>query len=339
MSNQKLKNIVEGFLFASDKALNVDHIIKMFPESERPEKEEIVEVIQAIEIDFESHGIELKKVSTGYRFQVRAEYSQWVSRLWEEKPQKYTRALLETLALIVYRQPITRGEIEEIRGVSVSSNIIKTLQEREWIKVVGHRDVPGRPALLASTKEFLDYFNLESLEDLPPLSEIKDLDAIATELDPEQNAALIEAIREMQEDQKNPEEKVVSEPSEIGDENQEANQIAPNVESPETITAELDVVIEKEKKLEVEEEIIEAALHEQTAHLNEEENSIQVDSENQLDEQVGEGFNATTLEEQIHPMKDNENSSQDEIENIAEEQVEESDKTANSYEDGKIGEA
>ncbi len=198
MNIEKLKNVVEGFLFASDKPLTVDKIVKLFPEGEQPDKDSIAECIDTLVKDFEDHGIELKQVKSGYRFQVRQENATWVAKLWDEKPAKYTRAMLETLALIVYRQPITRGEIEEIRGVAVSSNIIRTMMDRDWIKVIGHRDVPGRPALYASTKVFLDYFNLTSLEELPPLSEIKDLDAIATELDPEQNSALISAIRDMQ---------------------------------------------------------------------------------------------------------------------------------------------
>ncbi len=204
MGTNNLKNIIEGFIFASDKALSIEQLVKLFPEGEQPERDDVQQAVDTLLMDFADHGIELKKISSGYRFQVREECTQWVSRLWDERPQRYTRALLETLALIVYRQPITRGEIEEIRGVSVSTNIIRTLQEREWIKIVGHRDVPGRPTLFASTKQFLDYFNLESLEDLPPLSEIKDLDAIATELDPEQNAALLSAIRDMQETQNTP---------------------------------------------------------------------------------------------------------------------------------------
>ncbi len=198
MSDTQLKAIIEGFVFASDKALSVDRLIKYFPEGEEPEPQAVLDVLAELQIDYEDRGVELRKVSTGYRFQVKQTITPWVSRLWDEKPARYTRALLETLALIVYRQPITRGEIEEIRGVAVSSNIIKTLQEREWVRIVGHRDVPGRPALYASTKMFLDYFNLESLEQLPPLSEIKDLDKIASELDPEKNAELIEAINEMQ---------------------------------------------------------------------------------------------------------------------------------------------
>jgi len=332
MSNPKLKNIVEGFLFASDKALNADHIVKMFPEGERPEKTEIEAALQTIESEFEDHGIELKKVSSGYRFQVREEYTQWVSRLWEEKPQKYTRALLETLALIVYRQPITRGEIEEIRGVSVSSNIVRTLQEREWVKIVGHRDVPGRPALLASTKQFLDYFNLESLEDLPPLSEIKDLDAIATELDPEQNAALISAIREMQEDQKKT--------GEEGAEAAETSEDSHEVESPEKIAAELDVVLEDEKKIEVAEEIIEAALHEQTDHLLDEESELkEVANENQVDDDISGVIAETDLNEQTEQTADEKPSSQEEaIENQIETDSLESDEDSGRFKDSKIGE-
>ena len=199
MNSIQLKNIIEGFIFASDKALSPDQLIKLFPETEQPDKEEVDQALQEIMADYQHRGIELKKISSGYRFQVREEFSPWVSRLWEEKPAKYSRALLETLAIIVYRQPITRGEIEEIRGVAVSTHIIKTLQEREWIRVVGQRDVPGKPSLFGTTKQFLDYFNLQSLEQLPPLSEIKDLDEIVEELDPEQNAALLEAIREIQE--------------------------------------------------------------------------------------------------------------------------------------------
>jgi len=202
MNSIHLKNIIEGFIFSSDKALSFDQILKLFPDTEQPEKEDVTQALQELEADYQYRGIELKKVSSGYRFQVKEEFAPWVSRLWDEKPAKYTRALLETLAIIVYRQPITRGEIEEIRGVAVSSHIIKTLLEREWIRVIGQRDVPGRPSLFGSTKQFLDYFNLESLEDLPPLSEIRDLEEIAEGLDPEQNAALIEAIKEIQEKSK-----------------------------------------------------------------------------------------------------------------------------------------
>ena len=144
---------------------------------------EIGKALAELGDDYAERGLELKEVANGFRIQVREETNPWVARLWEERPQRYSRALLETLALIAYRQPITRGDIEEVRGVSVRTNIIRTLQEREWIRVVGHRDVPGKPALFGTTKVFLDYFNLQNLDDLPSLAEIKDMDSIEPELD------------------------------------------------------------------------------------------------------------------------------------------------------------
>ncbi len=184
MEIKELQKIIEGALLAADRPLNVDDLLGLFGgEDSRPSREEVKAALEDIDTDCQGRGFELKQVASGFRFQVRQELSPWISRLWEEKPQKYSRALLETLAIIAYRQPVTRGEIEEIRGVSVSSNIVKTLLEREWIRVVGHRDVPGRPAILATTKKFLDYFNLRRLDDLPPLSEIRDLVEIAPELD------------------------------------------------------------------------------------------------------------------------------------------------------------
>lgn len=158
-----------------------------------PSKEAINDALEAIQQSCEDRGFELKKVSSGWRFQVRADMAQWVNKLWEEKPQRYSRALLETLSIIAYRQPITRGDIEEIRGVAVSSHIIKTLSEREWVKVVGHRDVPGRPSLFATTKQFLDYFNLESLEELPSLRELADVESLSPELDLQATAASAES--------------------------------------------------------------------------------------------------------------------------------------------------
>lgn len=177
-----LVQIIEGAVLAADKPLSIDHIIQLFPDQE-PSRAQVREAIAEIQSQCEGRGFEFKEVASGYRFQVRAEYGDWIGRLWEEKPPRYTRALLETLALIAYKQPITRGDIEEIRGVSVSTNIIRTLLEREWIRVVGHRDVPGRPSIYATTKTFLDYFNLNSLDELPTLSEIKDLDKVNAELD------------------------------------------------------------------------------------------------------------------------------------------------------------
>ncbi len=178
-----LKHIVEGALLAAGRPLNIDEILSLFLEGNRPDKKAVEEVISEIEADCEGKGFELKKVASGWRFQVRQSLSPWISRLWEEKPQRYSRALLETLSLVAYRQPITRGDIEEIRGVAVSTTIIRTLLEREWVRVVGHKDVPGRPALYATTRNFLDYFSMKSLEDLPTLTEIRDLDELSRKLD------------------------------------------------------------------------------------------------------------------------------------------------------------
>jgi segregation and condensation protein B len=181
--DNKVKMIVEGCLLAAGRPLTLDNIIAVFERSEQPDRNELKQVMQAISEDCNDRGFELKQVASGYRFQVKQDLSEWVAKLWEERPPRYTRALLETLALVAYRQPITRGDIEEIRGVAVSANIIRTLLDREWIRVVGHRDVPGRPAMFATTKQFLDYFNLESLQELPPLSEIKELSQSEQELD------------------------------------------------------------------------------------------------------------------------------------------------------------
>ena len=181
--DNKVKMIVEGLLLAAGRPLTLDSISQVFSVRERPDRKELKVVMQAIADGCDDRGFELKEVASGYRFQVKQELSEWVAKLWAEKPPRYTRALLETLSLVVYRQPITRVDIEEVRGVSVSPNIIRTLIDREWIRVVGHRDVPGRPAMFATTKQFLDYFNLKSLQDLPPLSEIKALVGTETEFD------------------------------------------------------------------------------------------------------------------------------------------------------------
>jgi segregation and condensation protein B len=168
MEINKLKNILEAVMLGADRVLTVIHMEGLFElDEERPTRDEIRQALHEMADDYESRGYELKQVASGFRLQVRQEYATWVSRLWEERPARYTRALLETMALIAYRQPITRGEIEEVRGVSVSSNIVKTLLERDWIKVLGHKDVPGKPTLYGTTKEFLDYFNLKSLDQLP----------------------------------------------------------------------------------------------------------------------------------------------------------------------------
>ncbi|MFT7287189.1 MAG: segregation and condensation protein B [Halieaceae bacterium] len=177
-----LVQIVEAALLAADKPLSVAHLGALFEDHERPGKDDIAAALAAASERCEDRGYELVEIASGFRFQVRGQLSPWVSRLWQERPQKYSRALLETLALIAYRQPITRGEIEEIRGVAVSTNIIRTLHEREWVRVVGHRDVPGRPAMYATTRQFLDYFNLKSLDQLPALAELRDLETLNAEL-------------------------------------------------------------------------------------------------------------------------------------------------------------
>ncbi|WP_461516148.1 SMC-Scp complex subunit ScpB [Porticoccus sp.] len=182
MDNDQLKRIIEGALLAAGRSLDIGQLQGLFDLDQMPPKEQLLAVLDDIRNDCAGRGYELKHTGSGYRFQVRQELAPWVNRLWEEKPKKYSRALLETLALIAYRQPLTRGDIEEIRGVSVSSEIIKTLLEREWVRVVGHRDVPGRPALYATTKEFLDYFSLKSLEELPALNDIRDIDSLDSEL-------------------------------------------------------------------------------------------------------------------------------------------------------------
>jgi len=178
-----LKSILEAVLLASGEPLNLAALAVVFTDEERPSDTEICKALEELGEDFAERGVELKEVASGFRIQAREEVNTWVSRLWEERPQRYSRALLETLALIAYRQPITRGDIEEVRGVSVRSTIIRTLQEREWIRVVGHRDIPGKPALFGTTRAFLDYFNLSSLDDLPSLAEIKDMDSIEPELE------------------------------------------------------------------------------------------------------------------------------------------------------------
>ncbi len=191
-NNQKLQQIIEGAILAAGEALSVDRLLSLFEESERPEKEVVVGALKSIQEQHEGRGFGLIEVASGWRFQVQPNLAQWVNRLWEEKPQKYSRALLETLALIAYRQPLTRSDIEEVRGVAVSSHIIKTLAEREWIKVVGHRDVPGRPSLYATTRQFLDYFGLKSLDELPTLGELKDIDGLNARLELEDDELRLE---------------------------------------------------------------------------------------------------------------------------------------------------
>jgi len=178
-----LRKIIEGAILAAGQPMTITRLLELFDEEVAPGKDDIAAALVDIQAASAERGFELKEVASGWRFQVRDNLAPWVNRLWEEKPQKYSRALLETLALVAYRQPITRGDIEEIRGVAVSSHIMKTLLERDWVKVVGHRDVPGRPSLFATTRQFLDYFNLKSLDELPSLSELRDLDELNPVLD------------------------------------------------------------------------------------------------------------------------------------------------------------
>lgn len=190
MSRERIKNIIEAALLVSERPLDIARLAALFESgpSFRPERDEIRAALLALRADYAGRGVELAEVASGFRFQARAEYAGWLQRLFEERPPRYSRALLETLAIIAYRQPVTRAEIEEIRGVGVSGGIVKTLQERGWIKAVGQRDVPGKPALLATTRAFLDYFNLKRLSDLPALADIRDFDSI--------NPDLFEALKE-----------------------------------------------------------------------------------------------------------------------------------------------
>ena len=183
MDTEPLKNIIEAILLAAGRPLTLDQLLAMFEENERPERGDVREAIKLLQEDYEPRGVALVQVGGGFRIQIRETMQPWVSRLWEEKPARYSRALLETLSLIAYRQPITRGEIENVRGVTVSTSIMKTLLERDWVHVVGHRDVPGHPAMYGTTKQFLDYFSLKSLSDLPALSELRDLNTIGKELE------------------------------------------------------------------------------------------------------------------------------------------------------------
>ncbi len=175
MEIKQIHRILEGALFAAGEPLTIDRILNLFEKKQRPEKQVIKEALAELTSHYEEHGIELKNLASGYQFQVRADLASWIKRLWEEKPPRYSRALMETLALVAYRQPITRSEIEEVRGVLVSTNIMRTLMEHGWVRIVGHRDVPGRPGLYATTKQFLDNFGMKNLSELPPLSEIQDL--------------------------------------------------------------------------------------------------------------------------------------------------------------------
>jgi segregation and condensation protein B len=193
MNEQYLRNVVEAALLGAGRPLAIEELLALFDERNRPETDEVKAALDKLGEEYRDRGIELRKVASGYRVQIRASMSAEVSRLWQERPQRYSRALLETLALIAYRQPVTRGEIEDVRGVQVNPNIIRTLLDRGWIRVVGHRDVPGHPELLATTREFLDYFGLESLDGLPTLAELRDMDNVGLQLElPASDAASVD---------------------------------------------------------------------------------------------------------------------------------------------------
>ena len=183
MNIDVVKNILEASILASSKPMSVDNLVALFGAGEKPDKALIRKALSALQEDYSNRGAELVEVASGFRMQVNTKYTEWVSRLWQERPPKYSRALLETMAIIAYRQPATRGDVEQIRGVAVSTNIIRTLEERGWVRVLGHRDVPGRPAMYGTTKEFLDYFGLKKLDELPSLAEIRDLDSMNVEMD------------------------------------------------------------------------------------------------------------------------------------------------------------
>lgn len=213
MQTEALARLLEGAILAYGKPLSLSQMEGLFEDEERPTKQAFRDALALIAKNCQGRGFSLVEVASGWRFHVENDLSPWLSRLWEERPQRYSRALLETLALIAYRQPITRGEIEDIRGVAVSSQIIKTLLEREWVKVIGHRDVPGRPAMYATTRHFLDYFNMQSLNQLPSLAEIRDIEKINRELDlndtdpdklkPSSSSATLGASAESDEDSNN----------------------------------------------------------------------------------------------------------------------------------------
>lgn len=183
MNETDLKHIIEATLLAAGRPVPAQQLLDLFDERERPTPELLKAALDLLAADYADRGIELVEVASGWRIQVRPRVADTVSRLWQERPSRYSRALLETLALVAYRQPITRSEIEEIRGVSISSTIMRTLQERNWIRIVGHREVPGRPELLGTTREFLDYFGLKSLDQLPTLAELKDVETIGVQLE------------------------------------------------------------------------------------------------------------------------------------------------------------
>jgi segregation and condensation protein B len=197
METEQLKYIVEAALLAAARPLDLATLQGLFGDEDPPERDDLRAAIVALQADYENRGITVQEVASGFRVQLRPSMSAWVSHLWEERAPRYSRALMETLAIIAYRQPVTRGDIEEIRGVGVTTNIMRTLLERTWIRVVGFRDVPGKPAIYGTTKDFLDYFGLKRLDDLPPLADLKDLESLTAQLDLGDDEALPRSLAEL----------------------------------------------------------------------------------------------------------------------------------------------
>lgn len=204
MDDTQIKHVLEAALFAAGRPVTLDKLGELFPKRSRPDKQNLQRVLEMLVADYKGRGIELKEVASGYRIQIKQSMNDWLTPLWDERAPRYSRALLETLSLIAYRQPITRGDIEDVRGVAVTTGIIRTLLERGWIRVVGHREVPGRPAMFGTTREFLDYFGLKKLDDLPPLSEIKDLDDFKLALDFPDFSPQIDLVDGLEDEQSDP---------------------------------------------------------------------------------------------------------------------------------------
>ena len=245
IDTDKIKSIVEASLLAADQPLTSEQLVKLFARGEMP-RADVRELVKAaldeLEGDSKGRGVELKRVASGYRMQVKQDLSPWVSRLWDEKPPRYSRALLETMALVAYRQPVTRGDIEQVRGVAVSQNIMRTLTERGWVKIVGQREVPGRPSMYGTTKEFLDYFNLKSLSELPPLAEIRDLiEPVVVEevLPPQTELKLVDDEQDVELDAETKAAAAQAEASAVADD-EAAAVFAPDEDAPQDLSLESD---------------------------------------------------------------------------------------------------
>lgn len=305
MDKQKLPQIIEAILLASGKALNEKQILNLFPEEDRPNLNEVRQALYELRESCQHRGVELYEVASGFQFQVKSEFVPWLGKLWEEKPARYSRALLETLALIAYRQPITRGEIEEIRGVSVSSSIFKTLlEDRGWIRVVGHKDVPGRPGLYATTKEFLDYFGLKSLEELPSLSDVMNIESVNMEMDLDNPELPSGVSTEAKNDESiNNDNQAAQEELELEEMSEEELEAVAEEEAEELDEDDFETVAEDEAE-ELDEDDFEAVAEDETEELDEDEfEAVAEDEAEELEEnnQVkrGGGILAALLDEDL----------------------------------------